>query len=111
MGEQPLVADFVAKVENPKTPNISRKSIPRHRCRCEASWRRYEGPWSFWRETIWSLTSRGARRISGSENFGSPPQKYFCNKICTKRTCHLMQSMSVRRGRPEVTGPRPNRYY
>src|SRR5450631_1156794 len=87
----PKGADFVAKVENPTKPKISRKSIPRHRCRCEAPWRRYEGPWSFWRETIWSLTSRGARRISGSENFGSAPQKYFCNKICQNQKPPLTQ--------------------
>src|SRR5450631_3362672 len=88
-------ADFVAKVENPTKPKISRKSIPRHRCRCEAPWRRYEGPWSFWRETIWSLTSRGARRISGSENFGSAPQKYFCNKICQLQTHAPQQATSL----------------
>jgi hypothetical protein len=28
-------------------------------------------------ETIWSLTSPRAKRISGSENFRSPPQKLF----------------------------------
>src|SRR5450631_1351573 len=39
-------ADFVAKVENPTTPKVSPKSISTHLCRCEAAWRRYEGPWS-----------------------------------------------------------------
>src|SRR5258708_9296172 len=33
---------------------------------------------------MWSLTSRGAGRISGSENFRSSPQK-GCNNICQKQ--------------------------
>src|SRR5204863_1344248 len=81
---------FVAKVENPTTPKISRKSIPIHRCRCEAPRRRYESPWSFWRETIWSLTSRGARRISGSENFDSHHPK---NTFATKSARIRLQPM------------------
>ena len=32
-------------------------------------------------ETIWSLTSSRVKRISGSKNFRSPPQKDFCNNI------------------------------
>ena len=40
-------------------------------------------------ETIWSLTSPRIKRISGSENFRSSPQKDFCNNIGTwlPRTC------------------------
>jgi hypothetical protein len=37
-------------------------------------------------ETIWSLTSPRVKRISGSKNFRSPPQKDFCNNIGTNRT-------------------------
>jgi hypothetical protein len=37
-------------------------------------------------ETIWSLTSPRGKRISGSENFRSPPQKDFCNNIRQKRS-------------------------
>jgi hypothetical protein len=33
---------------------------------------------------MWSLTSRGAGRIGGSENFCSSPQKDFCNNIRQK---------------------------
>src|SRR4030081_668480 len=36
-------------------------------------------------ETIWSLTSPRVKRISGTKNFRSPPQKDFCNNIGTKR--------------------------
>src|ERR1700680_3209506 len=32
-----------------------------------------------------SLTSPRVKRISGSKNFRSPPQKDFCNNIGTKR--------------------------
>jgi hypothetical protein len=54
--------DIVAKVENRTTLKISRRSI--------------------FRETIWSLTSPRVKRISGSKNFHSSPQKDFCNGIC-----------------------------
>jgi len=37
--------------------------------RCNASERRYEGPWSFLREMMWSLASPRANRISGLYNF------------------------------------------
>jgi len=33
-----------------------------------------------------SLTSPRVKRISGSKNFRSPPQKDFCNNICQKQT-------------------------
>jgi hypothetical protein len=32
-------------------------------------------------ETIWSLTSTRVKRIGGSKNFHSSPQKDFCNTI------------------------------
>ena len=46
-------ADTVAKVENQTSPKISRKSIFRGLSRCNALWRRYEGPWSILGETMW----------------------------------------------------------
>src|SRR6476619_1471657 len=79
----PVVADFVAKVENRSALKISRKPIFGLLCCCIAFQRGYEGPCSILDETIWSLTSPGAQRISGSKNFRSPPQKDFCNKICS----------------------------
>ena len=78
----PILADFVAKVENRSALKISRKPIFGLLCCCIAFQRGYEGPCSILDETIWSLTSPGAQRISGSKNFRSPPQKNFCNKIC-----------------------------
>ena len=33
-------------------------------------------------DIAWTLTSPRVRRISGSKNFCSPPQKDFCNNIC-----------------------------
>src|SRR6476659_9833699 len=83
----PKSADFVAKVENRSALKISRKPIFGLLCCCIAFQRGYEGPCSILDETIWSLTSPGAQRISGSKNFRSPPQKDFCNKIGTKQTC------------------------
>src|SRR6476660_2924362 len=82
----PDVADFVAKVENRSALKISRKPIFGLLCCCIAFQRGYEGPCSILDETIWSLTSPGAQRISGSKNFRSPPQKDFCNKIGAKRS-------------------------
>src|SRR6476620_3166741 len=76
-----LLADIVAKVENRTTLKISRKSIFGLLCCCVAFQRHYGGPWSILHETIWSLTSPRARRISGSKNFRSPPRKDFCNNI------------------------------
>jgi hypothetical protein len=43
---------------------------------------------------IWSLTSPHAKRISGSKNFRSSPQKDFCNNICHNRT-HAPQQKSA----------------
>jgi hypothetical protein len=78
----------VAKVENRTTLKISRKLIFRLLCCCLAIQRRYEGPWSISDGSIWSLTSPRVKRISGSKNFRSTPQKDFCNKICHTRTSH-----------------------
>src|SRR6266481_4560213 len=61
----PLVADIVAKVENRTTRRISLKSILRRACCRKALRRQYEGRWSFWYETMWSLMSPHAKRISG----------------------------------------------
>src|SRR5476651_167407 len=86
LNECPLVADFVAKVENRTTPKISRKSTFGLHCRCSGFQCHYRGPWSILDETIWSLTSPRVKRASGSRNFRSPPQKDFCNKICHELT-------------------------
>src|SRR5258707_752583 len=61
----PLLADIVAKVENRTTRRISLKSILRRACCRKARRRQYEGRWSFWYETMWSLMSPHAKRISG----------------------------------------------
>jgi hypothetical protein len=78
-----LCADIVAKVENRATQKISRKSISGPYCCCLACKRHYEGPWSILAKAIWSLTSPRVRRISGSKNFRSSPQKDFFNNIGT----------------------------
>src|SRR5258707_15603233 len=78
----PDVADIVAKVENRATRKISRKLIFGLLRRCVAFQRHYRDPWSILDETIWSLTSPLAKRISGSKKFRSSPQKDFCNNIC-----------------------------
>ena len=46
-------------------------------------------------ETIWSLTSPRVKRISGSKEFHSSPQKDFCNKIGTKRTAIYLIPVSL----------------
>src|ERR1700730_631855 len=76
--------DTVAKVENRSAPKISRKLIFGRLCRCVAFQRHEEGPWSILGETISSLTSPRVKRISGSGNFCSSPQKGFCNSIPPK---------------------------
>jgi hypothetical protein len=43
--------------------------------RLQPSLARYEGRWSFLRETMWSLTSPRAKRISGPKKFRSSPKK------------------------------------
>jgi hypothetical protein len=58
--------------------------------RCNASQRRYEGPWLFLREMMWSLTFPRTNRISGLYNFRSSPEKDFCNTICQYRKWRLM---------------------
>ena len=73
--------DTVAKVENRATRKISRKLIFGLLRRCVAFQGHHGGPWSILDETIWSLTSPRVKRISGSKNFRSPPQKDFCNNI------------------------------
>src|SRR5882757_184825 len=82
----PLLADIVAKVENRTTLKISRKLIFGLLCCCVAFQRNYGDPRSILGETIRSLTSPRVRRISGSKNFRSPPQKDFCNNICQEQT-------------------------
>jgi hypothetical protein len=56
---------------------------------------RQEGPWSILDEAIWSLTSPRVKRISGSKNFRSTPQKDFCNNICQQRTHAPQQNYSI----------------
>ena len=69
--------DCVAKVENRTTPKISQKLIFGLLCDSIAFQSRQEGPWSILEEAIRSLTSPRVKRISGSKNFRSTPQKDF----------------------------------
>ena len=68
-----------SKIE--QIPKISRKLIFGPLFFCVAFQRHYGDPWSILDETKWSLTSPRAKRISGSKNFRSPPQKDFFNTI------------------------------
>ena len=99
---RPLLADSVAKVENRTTLKISRKLIFGLLGRCVAFQRHYGDPWSILDETIWSLTSPLVKRISGSKKFRSSPQKGFCNKIGTYRTCRAKLTMSLDRGKADL---------
>jgi len=89
-----FLADTVAKVENRTTPKIPQKQIFSRLPHCNTPQRPYEAPWSFLCETMWSLISLRAKRISGPEKFWSP-QKDFFNTIGTKLTCHPVQRMSA----------------
>src|SRR5882724_4632371 len=53
----------------------------------------YEGRWSCFCETMWSLTSPRAKRISGPKKFRSSPQKDFFNTIDHQRTLHLSNDL------------------
>ena len=86
-----MMADCVAKVGNRTAPKFPRKSIFGHSCGCKVLQCRYEGPWSFLYETMWSLISPRAKRISGPRKFRSSPKKDFCNNICTFETCRRRQ--------------------
>jgi hypothetical protein len=58
-------------------------------------------------ETIWSLTSPRVKRISGSKNFRSSPQKDFCNNIGTKRTWRDVRLESVMRSQADMDQASP----
>ena len=73
--------DCVAKLENRTNVKISRKLILRPLRCCVDCQCHYGDPWSILDQSVWSLTSPPARRISGSKNFCSTPQKEFCNTI------------------------------
>ena len=73
----PFRDDIVAKVENRATRKISRKLIFGLLRRCVAFQGHHGGPWSILDETMWSLTSPLAKRISGSKKFRLSPQKDF----------------------------------
>jgi hypothetical protein len=64
-----------SKIEQPQ------KSRTGLLCGSVAFQSRQEGPWSILDEAIRSLTSPRVKRISGSKNFRSTPQKDFCNNI------------------------------
>ena len=76
-----LIGRYCCKSRKSRDPEISRMSIFSEIYCCNASWCRYEGPWSFLREMMWSLTSSRANRVSGLYNFCTSPEKYFCNNI------------------------------
>jgi hypothetical protein len=99
------LADTVAKVENRRTPKISRKSTLRCLRCCRALWDRYGGRWSIWCETMWSLTSPREGRTSEPEKFHRSVKKDFFNTIGTKRTSQRIQWMSAfQRGLPADGG-------
>ena len=66
--------DSVAKVENRTTRNSREDRFLDILPPQGAEWR-YEGPWSFLCETMWSLISSHAKRISGPSNFGHHTEK------------------------------------
>ena len=64
-----------AKVEDRATRKISRRSIFGLLCYCVAFQRRYEAPWLFLYETMWSPISPRAKGISILKNFGRRPKE------------------------------------
>jgi hypothetical protein len=73
----PFLTDAVEKVENRKTPKISRKSFFRHCYSGKVLWSQYEGRWLFSYESMWVLRSPRANRISGFKIFVLHPKKNF----------------------------------
>src|SRR5260370_21728071 len=71
------MADIVAKVENRTTRRISLKSILRRACCRKALRRQYEGRWSFWYETMWSLMSPPRNASAVFKIFVLHPKKTF----------------------------------
>jgi hypothetical protein len=65
--------------------SVAKSKIERDRkfCEIKAPQRRYDGPWSFLFEAMWSLTPPLARHISGPRKFCSSPKKDFFNTIGT----------------------------
>src|SRR5258705_9097253 len=70
---RPKGADIVAKVENRTTRRISVKSILGRACCRKALRRQYEGRWSFWYETMWSLHVATRETHQRSLKFSAPP--------------------------------------
>ena len=83
--ERPLRAKIVAKVENRATRKISRKLFIGLLRGCVAFQGHHGGPWSILDETMWSLTSPLAKRISGSKKFRLSPKKTFATVSGVKR--------------------------
>jgi hypothetical protein len=79
MSALPRIVLQKSKIEQPQ--KISQKLILGLLCGSVAFQSRQESPWSILDEAIWSLTSPRVKRISGSKNFRSTPQKDFCNNI------------------------------
>src|SRR5439155_17334249 len=88
-------ADIVAKVENRTTSKISQKLIFSRRGHCNTPYRRYEAPWSFWCETMWSLISPRAKRISGPEKMSIVTPKsllqQYRRKAAIRRDQHVAE--------------------
>jgi hypothetical protein len=87
------------------------RSYPRYCCKSRKSdgaenlakidsERRYEGRWSFLRETMWSLTSSPAKRINGPKKFRSHPKKTFSTLSANSRLCHYSITSSARASMP-----------
>jgi hypothetical protein len=76
--------DTVAKVENRTTLKISRKLILSCLYGCNPLSADTKVGGSFLCETMWSLTSPRAKRISGPKKFRSSPKKDFFNTIRAK---------------------------
>ena len=94
---RPELADIVAKVENRTAVKISRKLISRPLRCCIGFQCHYGDPRSILDQSIWSLTSSRAKRISGSKNFRSTSQKDFCNNIGPFRTFWDVRFESAKR--------------
>jgi hypothetical protein len=64
--ERPLCADFVEKLENVADTKTSPTKAVGCFIRCEPPPGGYEGPWSIFCESMWSLGSLRSGRTSGA---------------------------------------------
>src|SRR5215475_8549590 len=104
-----MLTDAVEKVEKRTTLTISQTVIfELLRC-CDALQCQYEGPRSFFRDTMWSLTSPRTKRIGSFRKFRLLPPKDFFDSIDPSRKSGAQFCNKVTSGK--LASPAPKEIY